>query len=117
MVSSDMDEFLPKVRGRAHSAARPPVDQAAWIRRGESSRLERLFALLPVAGAKLIGLQRVEDAQHLARVAADRKIIDADMADDALGIDDEGGAQRDALVLVEDAQRCAQLALDVGEPR
>src|SRR4029077_20107989 len=37
-------------------------------------------------------------------------------ADDAFGIDDEGGAQRNALGLVEDAERSAQLALDVGEP-
>ena len=33
-------------------------------------RAERLLAFLPVAGAELVGLERVEDAERLLRVAA-----------------------------------------------
>ena len=51
---------------------------------------ERLVALLPIARAKLIGLQRVENAQHLGRVTPDRKIVHAGETDDAFGIDQEG---------------------------
>src|SRR5690348_2895679 len=80
-------------------------------------RLQRVFALLPVARAELVGLQRVEHAQHFLRVAADAQIVDRGKANHALGIDDEGGAQRHAGLLVEDAERRAQLALDVREPR
>ena len=51
------------------------VDQAV-------SDLQRGLALLPVAGAELVGLQGVEDAQDLVDVAADREVVDADVADD-----------------------------------
>src|SRR6266702_634808 len=43
----------------------------------ESGGLQRVLAGLPVARAQLVGLQRVEDAQHLLRVAADREVVDA----------------------------------------
>src|SRR5205814_2912701 len=36
-----------------------------------SGRLQGLFALLPVAGAQLVGLQRIEHAEHLLGAAAD----------------------------------------------
>src|SRR5262249_49807151 len=64
-----------------------------------------LFALLPVAGAKLIGLQRVEHAQSLIHAPPDRQIITRHPSDDAFGIDDECRAQRHALFLVKDSQR------------
>src|SRR5579883_292398 len=82
-----------------------------------SGGLQDLFAPLPVAGAKLVGLQRVEHAQNFLRVAADREVVDRHEADDALRIDDEGRAQADALALVEDAERGRELALEVGQHR
>src|SRR5687768_16210029 len=36
---------------------------------------ERLLALLPVARAELVGLQRVEHAQHLGRVPPDAEVV------------------------------------------
>src|SRR5579863_8997522 len=96
-------------QGAASGRRPPPL--------ARSGRLKRLFALLPVAGAELVGLQRVEDAQHLLWIAADAEVVHRGEADDALGIDDEGRPERYALVLVEDAERGRELALDVGEPR
>ena len=64
-------------------------------------RAQDLFALPPVARAQLVGLERVEDAQRLLRVAADVEAVDRDVLDDIVGIDDEGGAIGDALVAVD----------------
>src|SRR5665213_833564 len=82
-----------------------------------SCGLQGVLAFLPVAQAELIGLEGVEQAQRLLRIAPDIEVVDRDVADDALRIDDEGGAQRHARPLVEDAERRGQLALDVAEPR
>src|SRR5579864_4445753 len=82
-----------------------------------SGRLQGLFALLPVAGTELVGLQRIENAQHFGRVAADRKIGDVDEADHALGVHDVGGALGDARFGVENAEAPGELALDVREHR
>ena len=60
---------------------------------------------LPVAGAQLVGLQRVQHAQHFLGVAADIQVRDVDEADHALRIDDVGGALRDAGFRIEDAER------------
>ena len=72
--------------------------------RKKQLRYESLFALLPVAGAELVGLQRIEHTQHFLRVAADRQIGDVDEANDAFRIDNEGGALGDAGVDVENAE-------------
>src|SRR5262249_6092267 len=112
---------LSRIRGRGDSGGTSgldgPLARAAGEDGGEGALrgLQDRLALLPVAGAKLVGLQRVEHAQDLLRVAADAEVVDRHEADHALGIDDEGGAQRDALLLVEDAERARQPALDVGE--
>src|SRR5450432_1381103 len=76
---------------------------------------QRGFALLPIAGAELVGLQRVEDAHHLVHVPADGEVVHGGPADHVLGIDDEGRAQGHAVLLVEDAQLRGQLALGVGQ--
>src|ERR1700761_7295299 len=91
-----------------------PTRKAPGPRR--SGRLERVAADNAVARAELVGLQRVEHAEHFLRVAADREVVDRSPADDALGIDDEGGAERDAGLLVEDAELGRELALDVRQP-
>src|SRR5882757_1261769 len=103
------------LRSRAYSGSRSfrtSMDMAV-----SSGGFEDVVALLPVAGAELVGLQGVEHAQHFLRIAADREVVHRHEADDALGIDDEGGAQADALVLVEDAERCRKLALEIGQHR
>src|SRR5690606_23776839 len=80
----------------------------------DSGDLQGLLARLPVARAKLIRLQRVEHAQDLVDVAADVHVGDRNEADDALRIDDEGRALRDAF-LVENAERGAQVLAKVGQ--
>jgi hypothetical protein len=70
---------------------------------------------LPIARAQLVGLERVEDAQHLGHAAADAQIVHAHPANRPRGIDDERGAQRDPLRLVQDAERGRQLALRIGQ--
>src|SRR6516165_3775709 len=82
-----------------------------------SGRLEGLFALLPVARAQLIGLQRIEDAQHFLRASADIKVGDVHEAHDALRIDDEGGTLRNPGLGIENTQCAGELALDVREHR
>ena len=62
-------------------------------------------ALLPVAGAQLVRLQRVEHAHHFLDITADAEIGDHDEADDALRIDDEGRALRNAFVRIQNAKR------------
>src|SRR6266481_1010335 len=100
-------------RSRAYSGSRSfraSMDMASSLR-----GLQDVVALLPVAGAELVGLQRIEHAQHFLRVAADREVVHRHEADDAVGIDDEGGAQAHALALVEDAERPGKLALEIGQ--
>src|SRR5690606_22760598 len=41
-----------------------------------------LLSLFPVAGAQLVGLQRIERAQHFLDVAADVQVVDGNPADD-----------------------------------
>src|SRR5271165_282038 len=87
------------------------------FRDGTSSRtlldVDRLLALLPVAGAELVGLQRIQHTQNLRRVAADREIGDVNKADDALRVHEEGGALRHTGLEIEDAELLADFALDV----
>ncbi len=91
-------------RFRRMSLAASGRAAADFVEGDHARHLQRGLALLPVAGAELVGLQRVEHAQHLGHVAADRQVVDARPADDALGIDDEGRAERHAVLLVEDAE-------------
>src|SRR3982074_1347919 len=103
------------LRARAFSGSRSfrtSMDMAV-----SSGGLQDVVALLPVAGAELVGLQRIEHAQDFLRVAADREVVHRHEADDTLGIDDESGAQADAFGLVEDAERLGKLALEVGQHR
>jgi hypothetical protein len=104
-----MGSFRGKMgQKRASPPARVSGGREGLLTRGEtldSGRLERLAADRAVARAQLVGLQRVEHAQHFLRVAADRQVVDRGEADDAVRIDDEGRAQRHAGVLVEDAER------------
>ena len=66
---------------------------------------QHLVAFAPVAGAKFVGLQRVENTQRLGRVAADVESVDRDVLDDVVRIDDEGGAEGDPLFGRQDAER------------
>src|SRR5688500_10990632 len=78
-------------RSRAWSG-RPARSSSSVIVIG-SGGLQRVLALLPVAGAELVGLQRVEHAQDLLRVAADVQAVDRDELDDTVRVDQEGRAQ------------------------
>src|SRR5580700_4722075 len=80
-----------------------------------SSDQQRLFTLLPIAGAKLIGLQRIEHAQHFLRIAAHRKIRHIHEADDAFRIDDEGSTLCHAGLWIEDAKLLREIALYVSQ--
>src|SRR5579859_2485693 len=82
-----------------------------------SGRLKGLFALLPVAGTQFVGLQRIENAQHFCRIAADGEIGDVDEADHALRVHDVGGPLSDPRFGIENSEAAGKLALDVGEHR
>src|ERR1044072_4831759 len=59
------------LRSRAYSGSRSfrtSIDMVASL-----CGLQDLVALLPVAGAQLVGLQRIQHAQHFLRIAADRE--------------------------------------------
>jgi hypothetical protein len=56
------------------------------------SDFEHFLALVPVAGAKLVGLQGIENAQDFLGIAAHGKIVDGNEPNHIIGIDDESGA-------------------------
>src|SRR4029434_11063071 len=69
------------LRSRAYSGSwsfRTSIDMIASLR-----GLQDVVALLPVAGAELVGLQGVEDAQHFLWVADNREGGSPQQADDA----------------------------------
>src|SRR4029450_1877040 len=82
-----------------------------------SGRLQCLFALLPVARAKLVRLQSVEDAQHFFGAAPDVEVGDVNKADDALRVNNVSGSLRHPSLRVQDAERARELALDVRQHR
>ena len=81
-----------------------------------SGRLENLFARVPVARAKLVGLKGVEHAQGLLRVPADIEAVDRHVLDDVVGIDDERRAIGDMLFGIEDPELGRQFLAVVGDP-
>src|SRR5580698_32401 len=109
----------------------PPQSPAAALRdrRSESVRpvistesvglgsLQSVLALLPVAGAELVGLQRVQHADHFLRVTADVEIGDVDETDDTLRVHDVRRTLCHARFRIEDAEAGRQLALQVREHR
>src|SRR5690606_18471199 len=82
-----------------------------------SGDLERVLAALPVAGAQLVGLQRVERAQHFLDVAPDVEVVHAHPAHDPVRIHDIGRPQRHLVLRVQHAERLAQLLLVVRQHR
>src|SRR5579859_1024455 len=95
------------------SPSRMGEEKTERVELGSGGRAQNLFALLPVAGAQLPGLEGVEQAQRLVGVAADIEAVDRDVLDRALWVDDEGRAQRHARLGIEDAERGRQLPLHV----
>lgn len=73
-------------------------------------------ALLPVAGAQLVRLESIEDAQHLVDVAADGTCGDGDELDLVVGVNDEGRAVGNS-ISVEHAGRFSEFTLEVREDR
>src|SRR6185312_3288178 len=90
--------------------------------RGLSRSLEQLagvqrrVALTPVAGTQLVGLQRVQHAQHLIDVASHRSRGRRNELDLVVGIDDEGHPVGDT-VGVEHSGGLDEFALDVRQHR
>jgi len=97
--------------GRARLDAQPPR------RPGLRSRPKRLLAFLPVAGAQLVRLERIQNAKRLLRVAADIEAVDGHVLDHIVGIDDEGGAIGDARIRGDDPESVGELLLVVRDPR
>ena len=73
--STDCRFSLMSRAGSANLGARSSAATASC--RHAHAALQGRFALLPVARAELVGLQRVEHAQHLVDVAADVQVVDA----------------------------------------
>src|SRR6185312_2860800 len=82
-----------------------------------SGSLQCLVALLPVAWAQFVRLQRIQYAQHLVRVTPDAEVRYVDKANDTLWVNDVGGPLRDAGFRIENAERARQLTLDVRQHR
>src|SRR5581483_11686392 len=78
-------------------------------------RNQSWLALLPIAGAEFVGLQRVQYAQDFLDVAAYRQVGDRYKADDPVWINDKSGSLRHAFLGIENAQCGGQLALDISE--
>ena len=56
-----------------------------------------------------MGLETIKDANYLVHVAANGEVVGAREADDALGVDDDGGAEGDAGFRMQDAEVVRQL--------
>src|SRR5690349_18967862 len=92
---------------------------------GNPTRLDRsrrlnvkcFLTLLPVARAELVGLERVKHSKNFIYVASHAEIIYRHVANDVIGIDDEGRALADAFVRVEDAKLVSEFPLHVGKHR
>src|SRR5258706_79014 len=69
---------------------------AVWRRARQSGSPEELVALLPVARAQFVGLQRIEHAQDFLGIAAHAHVVDRHETDYAFRVDDERGAKGDA---------------------
>src|SRR5579862_796383 len=91
--------MLPVAPPRAGAAA-------VFIRGCGRSRRERerIAANGAVAGAELVRLQTVEDAQNLLGIAADVEVVDGDVLDDVVRVDDERRTQCHALLRIAHAQ-------------
>ena len=81
--------------------------------------LDGLVSGVPVGGADLavlVGeLEGVDQAEGLVDAAADGEVVDGDLADDAVGVDDEEAAESDALLLNEHTVVLGELVVLVGE--
>ena len=70
-------------------------------------RLHGRLTLVPVSRADLAvllhELERLDQSHGLLDISADREVVDGDLAEDALGVDDEHPAEGDARVLNEHA--------------
>src|SRR4029450_9779968 len=81
--SSDARLDRLSLRSRAYSGSwsfRTSIDMAASLR-----GLQDVVALLPVAGAEFVGLQRIQHAQHFLRIAGDREVGHPPARDGAAG--------------------------------
>lgn len=82
-------------------------------------RLDGLVSGVPVGRADLavlVGeLEGIDQAEGLVDAAADGEVVDGDLADDAVGVDDEEAAEGNAFLLDEDTVVLGELVVLVGE--
>src|SRR5690349_16955478 len=69
---------------------------------------QRSFAFLPVAGAQLVGLQRIQYTYHFFHVTAYVQVVQGYPAYNTLGIYDESSAVSDLFVSFQDTQFFSQ---------
>src|SRR5690348_5121532 len=79
--------------------------------------LQRRLAGGPARRAELAGLERLQGAQDFLNRAADGERVDAHPLQDALGVDQEGTAESDALLFQQHIVVAADLEGRVGEDR
>lgn len=81
--------------------------------------LHTLATLLPAGGADLavlVGeLEGLDETDGLLDVAADGQVVDGDLAEDAVGVDDEETTQSDTLLLNQDAVAARDLLGSIGD--
>src|SRR5271155_2034298 len=98
-----------------HSMAKPHFAQTRVMSTGRVEPLQRAASDRPIARAQLVGLQAVQNAQHLFRTAADIEVVHRNVLDDVVRIDDERRPQRHPFLGVAHAELVHQRAGDVGE--
>src|SRR6185312_8274917 len=96
------------------------VARAAWGPRGgngEPSGRDRqgVAADAAVARAELVGLQAVEDPQHLLGAAPDVEVVDRHVLDDVVRVDDERCAKRHPFVRIAHAELVDERAPGIAE--
>src|SRR6266540_5783975 len=100
------------VRRRVSAAGGNRPQVTPW---GSRRDPQRGLAGLPRDRAQLAGAERLQDPERLGGVTADARVRDARVPDDSPGVDDEGRAQRRAVVVVEHAVEAGELLRGVGD--
>src|SRR5690606_19880573 len=85
-------------------------------RRQQFAGVDGGIALLPVAGAQFVGLQRVQHPQHLVDITAHGTGGHRDELDLVVRVDDEGGAVGHT-VGIENAGRGGEFTLEIRQHR
>src|SRR5690606_40269207 len=77
--------------------------------------LKRFAPDVTVAGAKLVRLQRIQNAQDFFRVAPDIHVVHGNMLNNVVGIDNKRGPQRHAFGFFTDTKLVDQRTTGIPE--